>query len=65
MIEIANAPHIREAEAFGCDDPEPVRCPCCCCACETLFMAGDEVLGCENCITVADADEWAEKHGRC
>lgn len=64
MIEIQNAPWIRDAEAFGMDDPEPVLCPNCHEECETLFVSSDgDVLGCENCVTTNDAFDWMELHG--
>ena len=62
---IANAPYIREAEMYGMppydEPPEPV-CPICGKECETIYMNKDkDVFGCDVCIRIQDAWEWAEE----
>ena len=63
MIQIENAPHIREAERNGLDCGDTVSCPICGDECETFFVSlDDEVLGCENCVKVEDACNWMDDH---
>ena len=56
-----DAPYIREAEAFGYPEPEPVFCPCCGKECETLYARGSDVFGCEHCVDVMDSYKWVEE----
>ena len=65
MAQIPDAPWIREAENWGYppyDDPE-VHCPLCGKECDTIYKDkfGQE-CGCENCIVIEDAWDWAEEH---
>ena len=59
MENIPNAPYITKAERYGIECPEPVHCPVCGARCETIYAMGSEALGCEHCIDVMDASDWA------
>lgn len=64
MLQVPDAPWIREAETYGypaSDDPDPV-CPVCGKECEDLYLAGGDVIGCENCLERVDAADWLYDH---
>ena len=62
MTMVADAPWIRDAEMNGDEETIEVECPVCGQRCETLFTnrQTNEVFGCECCIRIEDAYEWAE-----
>lgn len=64
MQVVPDAPWIREAELHGIppyDEGLEPQCPICGKACETIYkdVDGNEV-GCDLCIQIQDACEWAE-----
>ena len=61
MEMIPDAPYIREAEMNGMPSPEKVYCPCCGRECLTIYAIGGDVIGCEQCVDVLDANEWLEQ----
>ena len=64
MMDVPDHPDIRDAEinGVGYDIPDP-KCPICGAECETLFVQGGDVLGCEWCIEKEDAYDWLSEHG--
>lgn len=62
MTQIPDAPWIREAERYGMppydDDPDPI-CPCCGHAANYIYLKDGEAIGCDLCLDVMDADDWA------
>ena len=63
MQEIPDAPWIREAERYGVPDRDPVHCPICNAECDWIFLQQGDPVGCENCITQREADEWYDEKG--
>ena len=62
MIQIPDAPWIRDAERYGYPEPDPVKCPCCGEECETIYMDQcGTVFACDVCLDHKDAYEWAEE----
>ena len=60
MMQIPDAPWIREAETNGVPDDDPVFCPVCDEECETIYKDNfGEVFGCEHCISTQESYEWA------
>ena len=58
MIQIRDAPWIRDAEMNGYGDP-PVECPICGEDCESIYLDGDRnVCGCEKCMKIIDSWDW-------
>ena len=64
MIEVPDAPYIRDAEINGMPDPGHVYCPVCGEEDpEEFFIAdGYEVIGCSECIDCVDPFDWRDKH---
>lgn len=63
MIQIPDAPWIRDAEMYGDDPPPEAHCPCCGDECENLYVdSGGEVVGCEHCVETVDAWDWEQAH---
>ncbi len=64
MEQVPDAPWIRDAELNGMDGPPEIQCPVCGEDCETIYtdINGDPV-GCNECITLWEADEWWCRHG--
>ena len=65
MQDLPDDPRIRDAEMNGMppyDDPDSL-CPICGKECETIYTDkfGD-VVGCDECITLWEADEWYDEH---
>ena len=63
---IADAPWIREAENWGMppfeEMPDPV-CPFCGKNCGEFYLnRAGEVVGCEECIQLANAYDWMIEH---
>lgn len=62
---IQDAPWIREAEMNGMppydDDPDPI-CPVCGKECETIYTHDGEPVGCDECLTLWEAEEWCYEH---
>lgn len=64
MLQVADAPYIREAEMYGTgyDGPDPV-CPVCGKECEIIYTDKDgEAFGCDECVTLWEAYEWCDEH---
>lgn len=62
-MKILDAPEIRQMERFGClrGNAEP-RCPVCGKSCEWLYYyKGQEVVGCDCCVTRVDAERAKEE----
>lgn len=65
MIDLPDAPWIRDAERFGVPEPvdDVVECPICGKECETIYLDTDgDAFGCDVCVKKVDAYEWKEKH---
>jgi len=58
---IPDAPWIREAERDGMPSPPLIICPLCGAECETVYVNGDMVVGCNHCVKTIDSAEWAEE----
>ena len=65
MELIPDAPWIRDAERYGVPEPAdsiPI-CPICEEECETIYTDKDgEPVGCDQCVTLWEADEWCVMH---
>lgn len=61
MEQIPDDPRIRDAELNVMPSEDPVKCPVCGEECDTVYLQGSEVIGCENCIDEQDAWEWREQ----
>lgn len=67
-MTIPDAPWIREAERYGMppyDDPD-TSCPVCGREhCETIYTDKfGEVVGCDECLTLWEPEEWHEEQRR-
>lgn len=64
MNILPDHPVIRNMERTGYPDgkePEGPRCPICGSECETIYRnGGHEIVGCDECISVYDAEETPE-----
>ncbi len=59
MIEIKDAPWIREAEQNGMPDVPDYACPVCGAENpDSYFIRDGEILGCSDCVKIRDAWEW-------
>ena len=65
MEQVADAPWIREAENDGMpDNGEAPECPIYGHRCRTIYMDSyGDPIGCNECITAVDADDWYENGG--
>lgn len=64
MFSVPDHPVIRNMERTGYPDgrePEEICCPVCGEECETLYINLGTVVGCDQCITVRDAQEYMEE----
>lgn len=68
MIQLPDAPWIREAELFGPPEGDHVYCPYCNEEDPEYFVldSGGEVIGCSCCTSQADPfePEYIEKYGK-
>lgn len=53
-------PDITRAERYGMPEADPICCPECGEECETIYLAGGMVLGCDCCIEAVDAEKYIE-----
>lgn len=59
MMQIPDAPWIRDAEINGMDCGPDVQCPICGRVCDDLYVdANDDVVGCGYCVKVLDSADW-------
>ena len=59
MIDLPDAPYIRDAELNGIDATDAVHCPVCGEECETIYLDRDgDAFGCDECVTRQEAYEW-------
>lgn len=64
MINIDDAPWIRDAELNGMPAIEDFKCPICgAITPDELYIDGSSVIGCCECIKRVDAYEWVSEHG--
>lgn len=58
MVQIPDAPWIREAETVGISEIE-ICCPVCGEECETIWLDANKcVCGCDRCMRARDAADW-------
>lgn len=63
MIDVPDAPWIRDAEINGMPEPEDFYCPVCGAENPEKFYEIDgDVIGCECCVNVHDAYDWYDRH---
>ena len=63
MIDLLDAPWIRDAEINGDDCVDDVKCPCCGAENpEAFYVYGSAVVGCTECLERTDPYEWVEEH---
>lgn len=65
MIDLPDAPWIREAELYGMPDAPDVYCPICGAENPDDFFTdqtGSEVIGCSECMRRYDPWQWVEDH---
>lgn len=63
MMQIPDAPWIRDAELNG-KGADDVYCPCCHAENpDTFYIDGGTVIGCSECIRTVDPWEWVAEHG--
>ncbi len=55
MMDLPDAPWIRDAEMNGVPEDAPVHCPVCGEETDSVYMLYGEVVGCPNCISLKDA----------
>lgn len=61
MMQIPDAPWIRDAELNGYPsaDDDNTDCPCCGKEAEIYYLDKDDnIIGCDECIRFVDAFEW-------
>ena len=64
MIQLPDAPWIRDAELNGADERPDVTCPCCGSTAEQFVIdENHEVLGCDRCTSKMDVWDWWERYG--
>lgn len=63
MMQIPDAPWVREAEMYGIGFRPVARCPICGEECDELFIQNGDAVGCELCIHITDAADWLAEHG--
>lgn len=64
MLQIPDAPWIRQAELNGVDEGPVIRCPCCWEEAESFVIDEDHtVLGCDRCTRRIDPWDWFERYG--
>lgn len=63
MMDLPDAPWIREAELYGMPEAENFYCPVCGAENPEKFYEVDgEVIGCEECVKTHDAYDWFDRH---
>ena len=60
MIDLPDAPWIREAEAYGLPETKTIRCPVCGAENPKYFIVScwGEAAGCSQCSDIVNAYEW-------
>ena len=59
MLQIPDAPWIREAELYGPPTAPEVCCPVCGRECNEIYVYKDsDAVGCEHCVKSWDAYDW-------
>lgn len=63
MMDLPDAPWIRDAERFGDQEPTVITCPMCGEEAEYIYLdqSGD-IIGCEYCVRQMDADTYKLNH---
>ena len=62
MIDLPDAPWIRDAEKYGAPIDEDVFCPVCGEENpEYFYIADNDVIGCSVCVGRCDPYDWKEK----
>ena len=62
MVQVPDAPWIRDAERNGYPDGPDIECPVCGRKCETIYTDdADDVVGCDWCIHAEDAVDWYDR----
>ena len=65
VVDIPDAPWIRDAERYGAPAPvgdDDVECPICGKICDFVYKDIDgDVCGCENCLTKIESYEWRDQ----
>lgn len=63
MVQIPDAPWIRDAEINGMPEGDDVYCPVCNEENPEYFYVQDgDVIGCSECVEQVDPWEWADDH---
>lgn len=64
MIDIPDAPWIRDAELYGEEEAPDVYCPMCGEENPEHFYVQDgEIIGCDNCVEKVEPYDWYERNG--
>ena len=58
MMDLPDAPWIRETEQFGVPEDPPVYCPVCGEETDTVYVQFGEVIGCSCCVCRKDAYQY-------
>ncbi len=66
MIDLPDAPWIRETELHGMPEADDINCPVCGAENpEFFYLDGFDVIGCNDCVKRCDPFSWVAEQKRC